>query len=160
MCSHDSHHQHRNGVVGKPPAGASLPSSLLEDECRSPATASPPSRARDEDAAQLAPPAPKKRRVCSHQFCFVRKRVRPWGGGFPQTLVSELLAKCSSYAVVSSFQTVECIMHIEMRGGRFAVMNQANQRLPSLDVSLLKLTWSFTPGRGLLLLIVLYLLNH
>ena len=42
--------------------------------------------------------------------------------------------KLASNAAVSSFQTVGCIMHIEMRGGRFAVMNQANQRLPSLDV--------------------------
>ena len=49
-------------------------------------------------------------------------------GGSPQTLVAERLTECRLHAEVSSFQTVGCIMRIEMRAGRFAVMNQANHR--------------------------------
>ena len=62
--SYDSHRRHRNGLAGVPPTGASLPSFLREDARRLQAVASPRFRARGGDAARLAPPAQKKRRVC------------------------------------------------------------------------------------------------
>ena len=137
----DSSCRHRNGDAGEPPAGASLPSSLREDPRRSPAAASPPLRACGGGAARLAHPAPRSGDAgeSARTDPALRQKTRsalwmPTGGGFPRLSLLSGSPNVTSHAAVSSFQTVRCIMHIEMRGGHFAVMNQANQRLRSLDV--------------------------
>ena len=56
---------------------------------------------------------------------FVRKRVRPCGGGFYRLMLLSLLSgspNIASHAAVSSLTTVGCIMRIEMRRGRFALV--------------------------------------
>ena len=108
-----------------------LPSFLREDARRSAAASSPPSCSRDEDAARLPPPDRKK-------WWEKKKRSEnafgPVEGFFPRLSLLSGSPNVASHASVSSFQTVGCIMRSEMLGGRFAVMIQANQRLPSLDV--------------------------
>ena len=49
---------------------------------------------------------------------------------FPRLVMLIGSPNVASHAAVSSFQSVGCIVRIEMRGGRFAEINQANQRLP------------------------------
>ena len=81
--------------------------------------------------------AKAKRRVCPHQSRSSSDSKNAFGpveGGFPRLSLLSGSPNVAFHTAVCSFQTDGCIMRIEMRGGRFAVMNQANQRLPSLDV--------------------------
>ena len=129
---HDSHCRHRNGVAGEPPAGASLPSSTRDDARRSPAAASPPSRSRGGDAGRLAPSAANLRRrsgESSRTIPALLQKTRAALWRFPpQTFVADLLAECClprcSQLRLNCFHTVGCIMRVEMRGERFAVMNK------------------------------------
>ena len=93
-------------------------------------------RARGGDAALFAPPAsaPKKLRVCSHQSSSSSENAfAPVEGSFPRLSLLSSSPNIVIFVEVSSFLTAGCITRIEMRGGRFAVKNQGNQRLPSLD---------------------------
>ena len=135
LRSYDSHHMHPNGVAGEPSAGVSLPSSLREDASPSPAAASLPSEVRARAAE--TPPGSGLLRLRSCESA----RTNAFGpvegcflGTFPWLSLLSGSPNVASHAAVSSVQTAGCIMHIEMRGGRFAVTNQANQRLLSLDV--------------------------
>ena len=136
--SYDSHLRRRNEVAGEPPAGASdsasLPSFLRED-ARLRRRRLRRLRARRRDAARLAPPAPKKLLVCSHQSSSSsQNEFGPVEGGFPRLSLLRGSPNVASHAAVSPVLTIGCIMRIEMRGEHLIVMNQANQRLPSLDV--------------------------
>ena len=144
--SYDSHRQHRNGVAGEPPAGASLTSSLREEARWSPWAASPPLRARRRRRPARASCAEEAASLFAPIKLFIRKRVRPGlvDGGSPRLSLLRGSPYVASHAAFSSFQTVGCIMRIEMRGGRFAAMNQANQILGKPAITF---AWP-SPGRA------------